>query len=419
MRRDNDIYAVLFLIVVATYGAAIVFSNISRNSLMRLLERREALTAFAEQSMDVARSAAGSESDDSFRSATHVRPAALLSEVEAELSRRMYDFLSRFDAEVESARAELGSLIAAMDPTRADGVPHTAVPEADAPEAPAATPIDLSEFARLSRSLRGLASLIEDHASRQMFAFQAYFYFVLAAAVLSGFAVYGIRRETRQRRDAAERRRRLSRELIRLRDEQNRMLSAELHDTIAQELYSARLAAEQNGSEVAARRISSAVNMVRRLSHSLHGIDVAKRGLTGSLEDLVTERSSIVSPQVDFEVTGVNDDVLPHRLQHELYHIAREATHNAIRHAGARHVQLRLTASYPNVVLLIRDDGRGFDATGHERSGGIGLTTIEERAESIGGSVTIQSSPGRGTRVRVVASVEVVRIDEHARSIDR
>lgn len=409
----------LLLIVVATYAAAIVFSNISRSSLMRLLERREALTTLAEQSMDAARSVAGNATDDGLRSATRVPPADLLPDVEAELSRRMYDFLSRFDAEVETARGELRSLIDAIDPVTVDGAPGAAVPESAAPETAMWSPRASTQLVQLSKSLRAFASRIEEHAARQMFAFQAYFYFVLAAAVLTGFAVYGLRRETRQRRQAAERRRHLSRELIRLRDEQNRTLSTELHDTIAQELYSARLAAEQDRSEVAARRISSAVNMVRRLSHSLHGIDVTERGLTGSLQDLVTELSSIASPQVDLEVTGIDDDILPHRLQHELYHIAREAAHNAIRHANARHVQLRLTASHPNIVLVIRDDGRGFDTAGREHSVGIGLTTLEERAESVGGSVTIESSPGRGTRVRAVVSVEEKGVDEHARSVDR
>lgn len=409
MRRDNDIYAVLLLIVVATYATAIVFSNISRNSLIRLLERREALTALADQSIDVAGAAEGRAIDESPDSVTPPRSPALLSDVETELSRHMYDYLSRFDAEVATAKGELTSLIEGMDQARGDGVQELAVPERSGS----------AGYARLSQLLRALASLIEDHASRQMFAFQAYFYFVVAAAVLSGFAVYGSRRESRRRRQAAERRRRLSRELIRLRDEQNRALSVELHDTIAQELYSARLAAEQNRCDLAAQRISSAVNMVRRLSHSLHGIDVAERGLTGSLQDLVTELSSIASPEVDLQVTGIDEDALSHALQHELYHIAREATHNAIRHAAAGHVEVRLTASYPNVVLVVRDDGRGFDLTGRERSGGIGLTTLEERTESIGGSAKIESSPGRGTRVRVVVPVEVQEIDEHARSVDR
>lgn len=374
---------------------------------MRLLDRREALLLLSERSADAARRLPSGTGTGATVDPPRRYPRPLLEELDRELTRRIYGFLSRFDAAVEEERQALLSLLD-------EAAEYAPFPE-DAPAAPESA----EPLLELAERLRGFSGLIEEHASRQMFAFQAYFYFVLAAAVLSGAAVYGLRREARERRRAAERRRHLSRELIRLRDEQNRSLSAELHDTIAQELYSARLAAERNECDAAARRISSAVNMVRRLSHSLHGIDVSARGLTGSLQDLVTELSSIGSPRVDLEISGVEDEALSAGVQHELYHIAREATHNAIRHARAGRVEVRLTSSYPNVVLVIRDDGRGFDAARREPSEGIGLTTLEERAESIGASVTIESNPGDGTRVRVVATTEGGRHDEYPRRSDR
>jgi signal transduction histidine kinase len=82
--------------------------------------------------------------------------------------------------------------------------------------------------------------------------------------------------------------------------------------------------------------------------------------------------------------------------------IAQEALHNALRHAGARHVGVSAHQRDGALVLEVTDDGVGFDPDRAElRSRHLGLTSMEERARELGGHIEIRSAPGRGTTVRL------------------
>jgi signal transduction histidine kinase len=84
----------------------------------------------------------------------------------------------------------------------------------------------------------------------------------------------------------------------------------------------------------------------------------------------------------------------------QLFAIAREALANVQKHAGASAARVRVSTQQGQVVLEVRDDGRGFDThAGHP--GHFGLESMRSRAAEVGGRVTIASSPGSGTVVRV------------------
>src|SRR5207248_8861719 len=83
-----------------------------------------------------------------------------------------------------------------------------------------------------------------------------------------------------------------------------------------------------------------------------------------------------------------------------LYRIAQEATHNIIKHAQASMVMLRLARQTNEILLEVRDNGRGFDPTG-TFPGHLGLLSIRERVARIGGILTIESASGQGTYIRV------------------
>jgi signal transduction histidine kinase len=88
----------------------------------------------------------------------------------------------------------------------------------------------------------------------------------------------------------------------------------------------------------------------------------------------------------------------------ELLRIAQEALNNAIRHARASHVTLRLHSDNGTVLLEVVDDGIGFDPQARElRAAHLGLTSMEERAQRLGARLAIDSAPGAGTTVRVEA----------------
>jgi signal transduction histidine kinase len=92
---------------------------------------------------------------------------------------------------------------------------------------------------------------------------------------------------------------------------------------------------------------------------------------------------------------------LPERLEERLYHIAMEALNNALTHAQATSVSVSLDADSEGIHLEVVDNGSGFDPHAVESKGGLGLVNMRQRADRLGGVLTIASAPGEGTRVRV------------------
>ena len=83
-------------------------------------------------------------------------------------------------------------------------------------------------------------------------------------------------------------------------------------------------------------------------------------------------------------------------MEAEAVHIASEAVANALRHAEASSVRLEVTADGDLLRLVVRDDGRGFGA---DTTAGVGLQSLHERAEEVGGTLQVRSAPGEGTTV--------------------
>jgi signal transduction histidine kinase len=94
-------------------------------------------------------------------------------------------------------------------------------------------------------------------------------------------------------------------------------------------------------------------------------------------------------------------------VEEALYHIAQEALNNALKHAAATSVTVHVRGEGDRVELEVVDNGTGFDLNTERDRGGMGLVSMRERAEKLGGSLTVLSTPGEGTRVKV--GVEVSR----------
>jgi PAS domain S-box-containing protein len=109
--------------------------------------------------------------------------------------------------------------------------------------------------------------------------------------------------------------------------------------------------------------------------------------------------------------TGAVDDLLSDEQALHLYRIVQEALANVARHASAQRVSVRLARHGARVVAAVVDDGLGFDPA-RTRSGGLGLVTMRERAELIGGILTIRSRRGRGTEVRLAITTGAAPPDE-------
>jgi signal transduction histidine kinase len=202
-----------------------------------------------------------------------------------------------------------------------------------------------------------------------------------------------------------------SRELSIL-SERNR-LALELHDAVSQKLFSLVLTAEAAetlaardaaaaGGQVAKLKTLAleALDELRALIFELRPPDLEGEGLCGALRKHVEVVRSRQRGEIRLELA---DEIAtdPER-DPEIFRIAQEALHNALRHAQARHVTVRLRADDGELLLEVADDGVGFDPAAAElRSRHLGLTSMEERADRLGGKLELASAPGAGTTVRL------------------
>ena len=135
------------------------------------------------------------------------------------------------------------------------------------------------------------------------------------------------------------------------------------------------------------------------MSHTMHPRILDDLGLAAALEWL--GRQTREQTSLDVRVYASPLDVqIPAALQSVLYRVAQEALRNAVRHADARVVEIRLWHE-PGVALLeVSDDGRGFDVqSAEERRPGMGLFSMRERVALVNGSLVVTSTRGSGTRV--------------------
>ena len=196
--------------------------------------------------------------------------------------------------------------------------------------------------------------------------------------------------------------------------ERNR-LAREIHDTLAQglaaitmQLETADALLEADAGPAQARpAVNQALNLARanleearRSVLDLRAAPLEGRTLAQALAALADEESAKGAVPVRFHTTG-GSRPLPNRVEAGLYRIAQEAVTNALRHASARAIRVKLLAQPAHVRLVVADDGRGFDASSLP-AGRYGLAGISERAHLLGGQLTLQTSPGQGTRLEIV-----------------
>jgi signal transduction histidine kinase len=209
------------------------------------------------------------------------------------------------------------------------------------------------------------------------------------------------------------RERRLAAQVISAQDEERARVARELHDSTAQILTAVMLqlgaaARESTTPELDARiatlreLASEALEEVRLLSHTMHPRVLDDLGLAAALEWLA--RQTCAQEPLDVHVTAAAfDRPIPPPTAAALYRVAQEALRNASRHAGAKHVDVRLDREDGDAVLEIVDDGCGFDVEGAElRRPGMGLFSMRERIGLVNGRLSVRSAPGRGTRVVAV-----------------
>ncbi len=198
--------------------------------------------------------------------------------------------------------------------------------------------------------------------------------------------------------------------------EERQQLARDLHDSVTQSLYGLASLTEAGKMRLEAGEIAASVHLLTRIGqtarqairemrlflHQLRPTVLEQEGLVNAIE----LRLAAVEGRSDVRATLEADEniQLPLEVETALYHISQEALNNALKHAAASVVAVRLARVGNSVMLEICDDGRGFDP-GLVTGGGMGLDSMRSRATSIGAVFGIQSTPGEGTCVKVLLEV--------------
>jgi signal transduction histidine kinase len=195
--------------------------------------------------------------------------------------------------------------------------------------------------------------------------------------------------------------------------EERQRLARELHDSVTQSLYSLMLLAEAGRRTALGRDVDKTIENITRLGelaqqvlkemrllvYELRPLALEQAGLTEALQhrlDAVEKRAGVETQLlVDLEID------LPADVEAGLYRIAEEALNNSLKHAEATFVSVILRGHDHQVEMEIVDNGKGFASDALHDLGGLGLVSIRERAEALGGQATITSKPGKGTLVSI------------------
>jgi signal transduction histidine kinase len=202
--------------------------------------------------------------------------------------------------------------------------------------------------------------------------------------------------------------------------EERRRIARDLHDSVSQALFStvlhARTAqkalAQEGGSNSGrvGRSLDTIADLTRSVQSEMRALvselhrDPVHDGLVAALARHAAGLGASEGLTVDVRGPGGRLPVSP-RVETQLFAIGREALANVLRHAGATAAQVRVEARQGQVLVEIRDNGHGFDPAGGY-PGHFGLESMRSRAAEIGGRLTIASSPGSGTAVRVRVPAE-------------
>ena len=206
----------------------------------------------------------------------------------------------------------------------------------------------------------------------------------------------------------------LSRRLVEVQESERRFIARELHDHAGQNLTSLMLGLgtiekEAGNPEFVCKRAAELKEMTDHILEELHRLAINLRpasldhlGLTSALEQLIKVFTLDSHLPIKLKTVGFGeDDRLTHELETTPYRIVQEALTNVVRHAHASRVDVVLERRDDSLLVIVEDDGRGFDANLIREHGRLGLLGMKERAEMLGGTMTLESTPGCGTTLFV------------------
>jgi signal transduction histidine kinase len=234
--------------------------------------------------------------------------------------------------------------------------------------------------------------------------------FIESMAPLVGEAIHRFNLEE-ELRESENRLRLLSSQLLTVQENERKRISREIHDGLGQTLTAIKFSLESKLSQMGKRKAPAGITLENIISLAGSGIEEARRvqmdlrpsilddlGILATIGWFTREFQKVYSHvsierQIDIEETEV-----PDRLKTVLFRIIQEALNNTAKHSKSDLVRLILRKTADKIELSVEDNGEGFDPENIKQ--GLGLTSMRERAELSGGSYAIESTPGKGTRIK-------------------
>jgi signal transduction histidine kinase/ligand-binding sensor domain-containing protein len=235
--------------------------------------------------------------------------------------------------------------------------------------------------------------------------------FCATALAVAGFLLYRRRIGKLERARAAQEM--FSKQLIESQETERKRIAAELHDSLGQELLiiknRAALGLQLLGDadrtreqiEQIAGTASQAITEVRQIAYNLRPYHLDEIGLSQSLEELLERVANACPIKFTGDIDNI-DDLLPKEAAINLYRIVQESLNNIVKHSGASEARLLVRRNSREIEVVVEDNGQGFshpDETA--RRPGFGLTGLAERARILGGTLSINSLPERGTSIKL------------------
>jgi signal transduction histidine kinase len=205
------------------------------------------------------------------------------------------------------------------------------------------------------------------------------------------------------------------RSVIDAEEKERQRLSREIHDGIGQALIAQKLQMEsllymdddtiKEQIVVQKDQFNHTIDEIRRISNNLMPSVLEVFGITIALRNLCKETEEHTGIRIGFECEAQLDN-LTTKTSTYLYRIAQEALNNIIKHSEAKQVWVILSRSGDTVTFIIRDDGKGFDMKDAFVEGGNGLQNMRNRVALMEGTITVESSPDKGTTLQIIIPAE-------------
>lgn len=240
---------------------------------------------------------------------------------------------------------------------------------------------------------------------------------VLAIFIIASILLVNSRKRYKLKAELAEEKERLQKNrfkaVIDAEEKERKRIAQELHDGLGQLLSTARITVssldELKNPKVtnSVKLIDMAVKEVRSISHNMMPNALVNVGLKAALEDVMRKVNESGRVEGVFEC---DDEIILEESQAiSLYRIAQELINNALKYANPSEIKLKLTVDGEFLIMMVSDDGVGFDVSALNKSTGIGWSNIQSRVDLLNGRFEVNSAPLEGTITKVILSPPIIQ----------